>query len=70
MSTTRLATINLSTGVVTRVGTILDRFRGLLFDHTGQLWGVTGTMALPNEYVYELDKTDATSRNPRTTNRP
>ncbi len=64
---TRLVTIDKSTGATASQGG-LDPIQiyGLTFDATGQLWGVGYDKVSPGiENLYEIDKTNASTANPR-----
>ncbi len=53
----RLVRIDVSTGAVTDISDFgVDDIEGLSFDDSGQLWGTTGTAALPGEQnsLYEI----------------
>jgi hypothetical protein len=54
-----LGTIQLETGVCTQVGNLGDNFSSIIFDRTGQLFGVTGNGAIVPETFYSIDKATA-----------
>jgi hypothetical protein len=54
-----LGTIQLETGVCTQVGNLGDNFSSIIFDRTGQLFGVTGNGATVPETFYSIDKATA-----------
>jgi PA domain/Secretion system C-terminal sorting domain/Calx-beta domain len=56
----RLGTLNPITGVITDIGSLGDRFSGLTFSTTGNLWGVTGNGATCSECLYTINKATAT----------
>ncbi len=55
-----LVTLDLVTGVATRVGDTGDRFAGLAFDAGGTLYGITGRGAQAPESLFALSQVDAT----------
>ncbi len=54
-----LVTVDPTTGAATYVGDLLDRFAGLTFDLTGQMYGVTGDGATVPETLYLIEKNTA-----------
>ncbi|MCB0768815.1 MAG: T9SS type A sorting domain-containing protein [Flavobacteriales bacterium] len=54
-SETRLATIDLGTGVLTERATFTEKFAGIVFDATGTLYGITGDGSNTPETLYTID---------------
>lgn len=52
-----LATVNPTTGVVTQIGNTGDNFSTLAFDCAGNLYGMTGQNANPDETLFQLSTT-------------
>lgn len=57
----RLCTVDITTGVLTPIGDLSDRFASIAFRGDGQLFGVTGNGAAVPETLYTIDKASAAS---------
>ena len=54
-----LGTLNVSTGVITEIGSLSDNVSTIAIDAAGVLYGVTGDGATTPETMYTIDKTTA-----------
>ena len=61
-SETRLATIDLGTGVLTERATFTEKFAGIVFDATGTLYGITGDGSNTPETLYTIDPVSGAAR--------
>ncbi|MGV6852907.1 MAG: IPTL-CTERM sorting domain-containing protein [bacterium] len=59
ITTRGLATIDLNTGVTSLTNDLGEKFAGITFDCTGQLYGVTGDGSSTPESLFTIDKTNA-----------
>ncbi|MBT8206632.1 MAG: putative Ig domain-containing protein, partial [Acidimicrobiia bacterium] len=59
----KLGTVDPATGSTIEIGDTATLLRGLAFDPTGQLWGVTANGGA--EFLYEISTTDGAATNPR-----
>lgn len=54
-STFHLATLDVSTGILSTITTMSEKFAGLVFDNEGTLYGITGDGSNTPETIYAID---------------
>ena len=59
----RLGTVDLTTGMISDVGSTLERLRGLAFDATGKLWAVAGQVGSHSLYSVDTSTADTALEN-------
>jgi hypothetical protein len=61
LGTKNLLVVDPVTGVATDLGDTGEKFAGITFDSTGQLWGISGDGGVISEALYKIDKSTAQS---------
>lgn len=60
-SAKELLQVDPATGACIDIGNTLEKFAGITFDSSGQLWGISGDGGFVSEALYKIDKSTAVS---------